>query len=42
LLVRSAAKARAGWNQTFEQMHRHGDDRDTTACVFTISRRRLR
>ena len=26
LLVRSAAKARAGWNQAFEQMHRHGDD----------------
>ena len=26
LLVRSATKARAGWNQAFEQMHRHGDD----------------
>jgi len=42
LLVRSATKARTGWNQAFEQMHRHEDDRDTTACVFTISRRRLR
>lgn len=27
LLVRSATKARAGWDQAFEQMHRHGDDR---------------
>ena len=26
LLVRSAAKARVGWDQAFEQMHRHGDD----------------
>ena len=26
LVVRSAAKARAGWDQAFEQMHRHGDD----------------
>jgi antitoxin MazE len=26
LVVRSAAKARAGWDQTFEQMRRHGDD----------------
>ena len=26
LLVRSATKARAGWDQAFEQMHRHGDD----------------
>ena len=26
LVVRSAAKARAGWDQTFEQMHCHGDD----------------
>jgi antitoxin MazE len=27
LLVRSATKARASWDQAFEQMHRHGDDR---------------
>lgn len=26
LLVRSATKARAGWDQAFEQMHRQGDD----------------
>jgi antitoxin MazE len=26
LVIRSAAKARAGWDQAFEQMHRHGDD----------------
>jgi len=26
LVVRSADKARAGWDQAFEQMHRHGDD----------------
>ena len=26
LLVRSATKSRAGWDQAFEQMHRHGDD----------------
>lgn len=26
LVVRSAAKARAGWDQAFEEMHRHGDD----------------
>lgn len=26
LVVRSAAKAQAGWNQAFEQMHRRGDD----------------
>jgi antitoxin MazE len=26
LVVRSAAKARAGWDQAFEQMHRAGDD----------------
>jgi antitoxin MazE len=25
-IVRSAAKARASWDQAFEQMHRHGDD----------------
>jgi len=27
LVIRSATKARAGWDQAFEQMHRHGDDR---------------
>ena len=26
LVVRSASKARAGWDQAFEQMHHHGDD----------------
>lgn len=26
LVIRSASKARAGWSQAFEQMHRHGDD----------------
>ena len=26
LVVRLAAKARAGWDQAFEQMHCHGDD----------------
>ncbi len=26
LVIRSAAKTRAGWDQAFEQMHRHGDD----------------
>ena len=26
LVVRSAAKARAGWNEAFEEMHGHGDD----------------
>jgi antitoxin MazE len=26
LVVRSAAKARAGWDQAFEHMHRAGDD----------------
>jgi len=26
LVVRSAAKARTGWDQAFEQMHRYGDD----------------
>lgn len=26
LVVRSASKARAGWDQAFEHMHRHGDD----------------
>jgi antitoxin MazE len=26
LVVRSAAKARAGWDQAFEEMHRHRDD----------------
>jgi len=26
LVIRSATKARAGWDQTFEEMHRHGDD----------------
>jgi len=26
LVVRSAAKARAAWDQAFEEMHRHGDD----------------
>lgn len=26
LVVRSAAKARADWDQAFEQMHRHGND----------------
>jgi len=27
LIVRSAAKARAGWEQAFQEMHRQGDDR---------------
>jgi len=27
LVVRSAAKARAGWEQAFQEMHRQGDDR---------------
>jgi antitoxin MazE len=26
LLIRSATKARAGWDLAFEQMHGHGDD----------------
>jgi antitoxin MazE len=26
LVIRSAAKVRAGWEQAFEQMHRQGDD----------------
>ena len=26
LVVRSAAKARAGWDKTFAEMHRRGDD----------------
>lgn len=26
LVIRSAAKVRAGWDQAFEQMHRQGDD----------------
>jgi antitoxin MazE len=26
LVIRSAAKPRAGWDQAFEQMHRHGED----------------
>jgi antitoxin MazE len=26
LVIRSAIKARVGWDQAFEQMHRHGDD----------------
>jgi antitoxin MazE len=29
LVVRSAAKARVGWDQAFEQMHRLGDDQLT-------------
>ena len=29
LVVRSAAKARVGWDQAFEQMHRQGDDQLT-------------
>ena len=33
LVVRSAAKARAGWDQAFEQMHRHGDDQ----LLYTVS-----
>ena len=27
LVIRSAAKPRAGWDDAFAQMHRHGDDR---------------
>lgn len=27
LVVRSAAKARAGWEQAFDQMHRKGDNK---------------
>jgi antitoxin MazE len=26
LVIRSAAKPRAGWHEAFAQMHRHGDD----------------
>jgi antitoxin MazE len=26
LVIRSAAKSRAGWEDAFKQMHRHGDD----------------
>lgn len=26
LVIRSAAKPRAGWHEAFEQMHRYGDD----------------
>jgi antitoxin MazE len=26
LVIRSATKARSGWDEAFEQMHRHGDD----------------
>ncbi len=26
LVIRSASKARAGWSEAFEQMHRQGDD----------------
>ena len=26
LVIRSVTKARAGWDQAFEQMHRRGDD----------------
>ena len=29
LVIRSAAKPRAGWDDAFAQMHRHGDDRLT-------------
>jgi len=27
LVIRSATKPRAGWDQAFEQMHRNGEDR---------------
>jgi len=27
LVIRSTTKPRTGWEQAFEQMHRHGDDR---------------
>lgn len=26
LVIRSASKARAGWDEAFKHMHRHGDD----------------